>query len=86
MLGPRALFIDGPTMWIALREGHAVWKLDLASGQLTHVAGTGKKGFSGDGGLASSATFDGPKGIAVGPDKHVYVVDTENHRVQRVRF
>ncbi|MCU0880380.1 MAG: hypothetical protein MUF06_21625, partial [Pirellulaceae bacterium] len=41
MLGPRALFIDGQTLWIALREGHAVWKLDLASGQLTHVAGTG---------------------------------------------
>jgi streptogramin lyase len=84
MLGPRALFIDGLTMWIALREGHAVWKLDLASGELTHVAGTGKKGFTGDGGPAPLATFDGPKGIAVGPDKHVYVVDTENHAIRKI--
>jgi len=84
MIGPRALFIDGPTLWIALREGHSVWKMDLASGVLTHVAGTGKRGYSGDGGPAKDATFDGPKGIAVGPDKGVYVVDTENHAIRRI--
>lgn len=84
MLGPRALFIEGPTMWIALREGHAVWRMDLPSGVLTHVSGTGSKGFAGDGGPAKSATFNGPKGIAVGPDKCVYVVDTENHAIRKI--
>lgn len=89
MIGPRALFIDEGTLWIALREGHSVWKLNLASGQLAHVAGTGKKGYSGDGGPAAEATLDGPKGIAVGPDgvgsdKAVYVVDTENHAIRRI--
>ncbi len=84
MIGPRALFIDEGTLWIALREGHSVWKLDLASGVLTHVAGTGKKGYSGDGGRAAEAMFDGPKGIAVGPDKAVYVVDTENNAIRRI--
>lgn len=84
MIGPRALFIDGRAMWIALREGHSVWKMDLASGVLTHVAGTGKKGYSGDGGPAKDATFNGPKGIAIGPDKGVYVADTENHAIRRI--
>lgn len=84
MLGPRALFIDGPTMWIALREGHAVWKMDLPSGVLAHISGTGAKGFTGDGGPASQATFNGPKGIAIGPDKCVYVVDTENHAIRKI--
>jgi streptogramin lyase len=84
MIGPRALFIDGNTLWIALREGHSVWRMDLASGLLTHVAGTGKKGFSGDGGPAENATFNGPKGIAVGPDKGIYVVDTENQVIRRI--
>ena len=84
MLGPRALFIDGPTMWIALREGHSVWRLDMAGGTLSHVAGNGKKGFSGDGGPAKLATFDGPKGIAVGPDKCIYVADTENHAIRKI--
>jgi streptogramin lyase len=84
MIGPRALFVDGDTLWIALREGHSVWKMDLASGLLAHVAGTGKSGYSGDGGPAAKATFNGPKGIAVGPDKAVYVVDTENQAIRRI--
>jgi sugar lactone lactonase YvrE len=84
MLGPRALFIDGDTMWIALREGHAVWRMSLASGMLAHVAGTGQKGFAGDEGPAKTATLNGPKGIAVGPDKCVYVADTENHAIRKI--
>lgn len=84
MLGPRALFIDGDTMWIALREGHAVWRLDLPGGVLQHVSGTGSKGFTGDGAAASVATFNGPKGIAIGPDKCAYVVDTENHAIRKI--
>ncbi|MEX2027206.1 MAG: hypothetical protein WEH44_07890, partial [Pirellulaceae bacterium] len=84
LLGPRALFIEGGTLWIALREGHSVWRIDLKSGILSHVAGSGKKGFTGDGGPAKDATFDGPKGIALGPDGNVYVMDTENHAARRI--
>jgi DNA-binding beta-propeller fold protein YncE len=81
--GPRALDFDRDgNLWLALREGNAVYKLDLAKGTLHHVAGTGEKGFTGDGGLAKTAKFDGPKGIAVGPDGKVYVVDTENHVIR----
>src|SRR5262245_10390279 len=84
MIGPRALFIDGNTLWIALREGHSVWRMDLRSGLLKHVAGTGQKGFTGDGGPAAKATFNGPKGIAIGPDKCVSVADTENHAIRKI--
>ncbi len=84
ILGPRALFIDGPTMWIALREGHSVWRMSLAEGRLRHVAGTGQVGYGGDGGPAGAATFNGPKGIAVGPQGHVYVVDTENQAIREI--
>jgi streptogramin lyase len=84
ILGPRALYIAGSTMWIALREGRSVWRLDLKEGVLHHVAGTGKKGFSGDGGPAKQATFDGPKGIAVGPNGNVFVVDTENQAIRMI--
>ena len=84
MVGPRALFVHGDTLWIALREGHSVWRMDLTTGTLAHVAGTGKKGFTGDGGPARDATFDGPKGIAIGPDGHVYVVDTENQAIRKI--
>lgn len=84
ILGPRALTVDGSTLWIALREGHSVWKLDLNSMIIHHIAGTGKKGYTGDGGPALKSTFNGPKGIAVGPEGHVYVVDTENQVIRKI--
>jgi streptogramin lyase len=84
LLGPRALAIDGDTLWIALREGHSVWRMSLKEGVLHRVAGTGKSGYSGDGQAALEATFNGPKGIAVGPDNCVYVVDTENQAIRRI--
>ena len=84
ILGPRALFIDESTIWIALREGHSVWQLDMQRGTLHHVAGTGAKGYTGDGGPARDATFNGPKGIAIGSQGHVYVVDTENQAIRKI--
>lgn len=84
VLGPRALFLEKNTLWVALREGHSVWKLDLQESRWQHVAGTGTRGFSGDGGPASKATFDGPKGIAVAPNGDVLVVDTENQAIRRI--
>jgi DNA-binding beta-propeller fold protein YncE len=84
ILGPRALDIDGNTLWIALREGHSVWRMNLDDGVLHHVAGFGKAGFTGDGGPATHATFNGPKGIAVGPDGDVFVVDSANNAIRRI--
>jgi|GEM_PF-380030 len=86
MAGPRALFVDAErdTLWLALREGHSVWKIALKTDIIKHVAGTGKKGYSGDGGDARKATFKGPKGIAVGPAGNVFVVDTENQAIRKI--
>jgi sugar lactone lactonase YvrE len=85
MLGPRALAIDGDTLWIALREGHSIWSLDLSTGKLNHVAGSGKQGYRDAAeSKGKEAEFNGPKGIAFGPDKCLYVVDTENQAIRRV--
>ena len=84
ILGPRALFVVGPTLWIALREGNAVWRMDLKTGTLHHVSGTGKKGFAVAEGPMKDAQYDGPKGIAVGPDGLVYVVDSSNHVLRKI--
>jgi streptogramin lyase len=84
ILGPRALATTGRTLWIALREGHSVWRLDLDSLKITHVAGTGKAGYSGDGGPPADATFNGPKGIAATSGGLVYVVDSENQAIRLV--
>lgn len=81
--GPRALDFDRDgALWLALREGNAVLRLDLVRGTIHHVAGTGTKGYAGDGGPASRATLNGPKGVAAAPDGRIYVADTENHVVR----
>ena len=82
--GPRALCYRNQTLWIALREGHSVWRLDLPTGKLHHIAGNGKQGFSGDGGPPQKAQFNGPKGIALGPQGNIFVVDTENQTIRKI--
>lgn len=83
--GPRSIDIgpDG-TMYLILREGNKVYAIDPKAGRLKHIAGTGQKGYGGDGGPARIATWNGPKGIAYGPDNSLYIADTENHVIRKV--
>lgn len=84
--GPRALDFDGKhSLYLALREGNQVYRLDLKAGTLHHLAGTGKKGFTGNGGPAKKATLSGPKGIALAPNGDIYLADTESHTVRAIR-
>lgn len=84
--GPRALDFDGKSsLYLALREGNAVYRIDLKTRTLHHVAGTGRKGYAGDGGDAKKALLSGPKGIAVGPHGDVYLADTESHTIRVIR-
>ena len=81
--GPRALDFDREgNLWLALREGNAVFKLDLVAGVIHHVAGTGKQGFTGNGGPAKDATLSGPKGLSIAPDGKVWLADTESHSIR----
>jgi streptogramin lyase len=81
--GPRTIDFDRDGhAWIALREGHSIYRADLKSGKLSHIAGSGKAGFKGNGGPAKGAELSGPKGIAVASDGRVFVADTENHCVR----
>jgi DNA-binding beta-propeller fold protein YncE len=83
--GPRALaFHPDGTLLLVERNGHSVRRIDLTKGTIERFAGTGKRGFTGDGGRALDATFDGPKEIDIDRDGNVFVVDTENEVIRRI--
>lgn len=86
LLGPRSIDTDPlGNAYLVLREGNAVFQVDLRAGTLRRIAGTGEQGYSGDGGPALSARFNGPKGIAYSSSDHaLYIVDTENHVIRRM--
>ncbi len=59
-------------------------KVDATSGLITTIAGSGEKGFSGDGGPATQAAMDEPYGLAIDPVGNLYFADRLNARVRRV--
>ena len=82
--GPRTIAVDSAgDLYVALREGNAIYRIDGKSSTLRHVAGTGEQGYSGDGGQARVARLAGPKGLAWSRGA-LYVVDTENHVIRKI--
>ena len=71
-------------LYVALREGNAIYRIDTRTETLRHIAGTGEQGYAGDGGPALTAKLGGPKGLALGRDGALYVADTENHVIRRI--
>jgi DNA-binding beta-propeller fold protein YncE len=85
LFGPRAVHFDAQgSLYICEREGNCIRKVDWRTQVITTIAGTGKKGFSGDGGPAIKATFNGPKEIDIDMAGNIFVVDTENQAIRRI--
>ncbi len=69
---------------MSLPDYHIVAKLDAASGLLITVAGNGAAGYTGDGGLATSAQLSYPTGLALDPAGSLYIADLFNSVVRKV--
>jgi sugar lactone lactonase YvrE len=83
--GPRTLAMArNGDLYLALREGNAIYRIDAKAQTLHRVAGTGQAGYSGDGGPALNATLGGPKGLAYDGGENLYLADTENHAIRRI--
>ena len=54
------------------------------AGTITTVAGNGRPGFSGDGGIATNAKLHFPSGIAVDNRGSLYIADQHNNRIRKV--
>ncbi|HEV2199425.1 MAG TPA: hypothetical protein VGR73_06375 [Bryobacteraceae bacterium] len=85
--GPRTLAMArNGDLYLALREGNAIYRIDAKTQTLHRVAGTGQAGYSGDGGPALNAALGGPKGLAYDGGENLYLADTENHAIRRVNL
>lgn len=81
---PQGVAYDGVgNLYIADSEGEVVREVS-ASGVVTVVAGTGVEGYSGDGGVATSAMLDTPTGVALDVQGNIYIADSHNHCVREV--
>jgi DNA-binding beta-propeller fold protein YncE len=63
---------------------HCIRSIDARSGIITTIAGSGERGFSGDGGPATRAQMDQPYGIVIDRSGNIYVADRLNGRVRRI--
>ena len=83
--GPRTMALaPNGDLYLALREGNMILKIDRRTETFHRVAGTGEQGYSGDDGPALSAKLGGPKGLALAPDGRLFVADTENHAIRAI--
>ena len=74
-------------LFIADTHHNRIGLIDLKSRALTPFAGTGDAGFSGDGGPANSATFNGVFAIALDPrHRNLYIADLTNRRIRRIEL
>jgi DNA-binding beta-propeller fold protein YncE len=82
--GPHHLLVgpDGD-LYVADTFNNCVRRINLRTGVISRFAGTGEKGFSGDGGPAAAATFNGVFSIAFHQGR-LYVMDLGNRRVRAV--
>ena len=83
--GPSSVALDGAGhLFIADWGNQRVRRVDAATGIITTVAGTGERGFGGDGGPATAAQLDGPSGVALDGAGNLFIADQGARRIRRV--
>ncbi|MBT3175677.1 MAG: hypothetical protein HOG03_05240 [Desulfobacula sp.] len=81
---PQGIFKDSSgNLYIANTNNHTILKVDTY-GVVTTIAGTGSAGDTGDGGLATSARLDQPRGVFKDNSGDIYIADTKNHKIRRI--
>jgi streptogramin lyase len=74
---------DG-ALYVCEVDNHRVVRIDRKTGRITVVAGTGTKGYSGDGGPALAAQLNQPYEILFDKQGNMFFVEMQNHVVRRV--
>ncbi len=82
---------DG-NLYVLDSKNFAVRMVDITNRVVTLIAGTGKPGYTGDGGDPLNAAlggndrekFDGPWAVSIDEENNIYVGDTQNHVLRMI--
>jgi uncharacterized protein (TIGR03437 family) len=81
---PRGVALDRyGDIYIADSGNHRIRRI-FPSGMMGTVAGSGVRGYSGDGGPAALAQLDSPAGVAADSEDNLYIADYANHAIRKV--
>jgi sugar lactone lactonase YvrE len=81
---PKQSVVISGFLYVADFRHSVIRKINLSTGNETIAAGTGKPGYSGDGGPATSAELNGPSGLAADSAGNLYIADTDNHVIREI--
>ena len=81
---PRQIAFDSAgNIYAAVESDNRIVKIG-ADGKFSVLAGTGQRGFSGDGGAAVRALLAGPRGVALNAAGEIFIADSLNHRIRKI--
>ena len=81
---PTYIKIQGNNLFFSDYENGRVRKVDIASGEISTIAGNGSVGYTGDGGPATGASFYYVSGIAIDSSRNIFVADVGNGCIRKV--
>ncbi len=85
LANPTGLVLDSKgNLYIADSGNERIRKVNLSTGIITTVAGTGERGFTKDGVLAKYAELANPIGLAVDKQDNLFFVDRGNNKVRKI--
>lgn len=80
-----AVYDAAGNLYVADTNDHRVRRVDAKTQVITTVAGSGASGYAGDGRPAWGATLSSPSGLAFDRFGNLYIADSGNARIRRVR-